>query len=745
MKNFRVVKPTLISLALFSAFTQSVYAQEQQSELGKKVSENDKKTPAKPAATSNGMQTVEVQGKTQYDERRLDTATKIVVTQEEILKYGDSNLGDVMKRLPGVTVGGVQGRGGAIRMRGLGSGYTQIMLNGEPAPPGFSLDTLSPDMVERIEVIRAATAEHSTQAIAGSINIVLKKAVQTAQRELKLGAQADGNQPMAIVNYQLSDKSGPWSYAIGGNLAKGKYDRPGVNTEQAYDASGKQVLARSTQTGSEGNFNSFGMAPRINYNFANGDTLTTQNFINFNKSDGQNIEKTQTSLGTLPNYSANSQDYKADFFMLRSNLNWVHKMADSAKLDIKFGANYNKRTTDIGFNGYNQQGQNTLQRVSNFEGSDKGITTSGKYSAPFVEDHSLVFGWDAAYSKRNETRVQTDTILNGSTNKPINLNEVFDANVTRVAVFAQDEWQYNKQLSIYGGLRWEGINTKSAGSNYAAVDNRSAVWSPVLQVLYKLPDSKNDQIRAGLTRTYKAPDTSRLIPRRFISLNNSPTSPDSMGNPDLKPELAWGLDLAYEHYFADGGNVSASVYYRRIENVIHNVTALIGDGWVSRPVNQGEAITKGIELDAKFPLRSFIKDAPQIDFRANLSLNWSSLSTVPGPDNRLDSQTPVSANLGLDYTVDGLPLTLGANAGFQSAGPVRISENQYSYGTPKRVLDVYGLWKFDRKTSLRLSFSNALHQDNLSQSRYVDQSGSTVQNTLSPTTVTTRLWFEHKF
>lgn len=731
-----------MTLALLAAFAQPLQAQEKKEEAEKKQQETPK---SKPAASTSGVQTVEVQGKTQYDERRLDTATKIVVTQEEILKYGDTNLGDVMKRLPGVTVGGVQGRGGAIRMRGLGAGYTQIMLNGEPAPPGFSLDSLSPDMVERIEVIRAATAEHSTQAIAGSINIVLKKAVQTAQRELKLGAQTDGDKPMAIVNYQLSDKAGPWSYAIGGNLAKGKYDRPGVFTEQSYDAKGKQILERSTQTGSVGNFTSFGMAPRINYNFANGDTLTTQNFINYNKSDGQNYETSQTSLGALPNYSSDAQDYKSDFLMVRSNLNWVHKMADSAKLDVKLGLNYNKRSTDVTFAGYNQAGQNTLQRLSNSDGTDKGFTSSGKYSAPFVEDHSLVFGWDMAYSKRNETRIQNDAILNGSPIRPINLNEVFDANVTRMAVFAQDEWQYGKQLSIYGGLRWEGINTKSSGNSYATVDNRSAVWSPVLQVLYKLPDSKNDQLRAGLTRTYKAPDTNRLIPRRFISLNNSPTNPDSMGNPDLKPELAWGLDLAYEHYFADGGNFSASVYYRRIDNVIHNVTSLIDTSWVSRPVNQGEATTRGIELDAKFPLRSFIKDAPQIDFRANLSFNWSSLSTVPGPNNRLDSQTPVSANLGLDYTVDGLPLTLGANAGFQSAGTVRISENQYSYATPKRVLDVYGLWKFDRKTSLRLSFSNALHQDNFAQSRYVDQTGSTLQSTLTPTTVTTRLWFEHKF
>ena len=82
----------------------------------------------KPAAPA--MQSVEVKG-SGYDPRRDDTASKMVVGSEEILKYGDTNVTDVLKRLPGITVSGAAGRsGGEIRMRGLGSGYTQILLNG---------------------------------------------------------------------------------------------------------------------------------------------------------------------------------------------------------------------------------------------------------------------------------------------------------------------------------------------------------------------------------------------------------------------------------------------------------------------------------------------------------------------------------------------------------------------------------------------------------------------------------------
>ena len=73
------------------------------------------------------------------EERRQSTAAKIVIGREELDKQGDATLGEVLKRLPGVTIQGAPGRGGAIRMRGLGGGYTQILLDGQRVPPGFSI------------------------------------------------------------------------------------------------------------------------------------------------------------------------------------------------------------------------------------------------------------------------------------------------------------------------------------------------------------------------------------------------------------------------------------------------------------------------------------------------------------------------------------------------------------------------------------------------------------------------------
>jgi outer membrane receptor protein involved in Fe transport len=703
------------------------------------------------------IQQVEIKGAAaSYDARRNDTATKIVVSQEEILKNGDTTIGEVLKRLPGVTVGGVQGRGGDVRMRGLGSGYTQVLLNGEPSPPGFSLDSISPDMIERIEIMRAATAEYSTQAIAGGINIVLKKAIVTAQREVKAGFSEERGNIGTITNFQLADKKGPLSYAIGGGLIWARFDRPSEGITEGSNSAGVATLLRHSDQQNKGRFEAFNVSPRVNWTLGPGDVITSQSFVSINRVKADNNERVHTVLGADPLYSGTDVHIDSNSELLRSDLSWTRKLAQGAKLDMKAGVNFSKRDTNAPSNNYDAGQKLLLIRSITSGVTDKGFTASGKYATPIFEGHALAAGWDAAFSKRYEDRIQRESVPVPCQSQPAapsgpprvcpqNLDQVFNANVKRLALFTQDEWTVTPRWSVYFGLRWEGIETRSEGLDYAPVDNKSSVFSPLFQTLWKIPGSKADQVRLGLTRTYKAPGVNSLIPRRFASNNNSETSPDQQGNPLLKPELAWGLDLAFEHYLEGGGLLTASTFVRRIEDITHNKVDQIKGLWVSMPINDGVANTRGVELEAKLPMRSLSKSAPNIDFRANAARNWSTLTSVPGPNNRLDQQTPFSGTVGADWKLDSVPLTLGGSYSFQNGGPVRISEEQYAYTVPKRSLDLYGLWKFTPRNQLRVSFSNALHQENVAQSSYVYPDGTRRSDTtLTPTSMVLRALLEMK-
>jgi len=722
-------RPTLIAVALAAVFSQPAWSQAVVA-----VAKNDT-----PAAT------VEVKGGADsYDPRKDDTATKIVVTAEEILKHGDTTLADVLKRQPGVTVsGGNAGRGGGeIRMRGLGNGYTQVLLNGQPAPPGFSLDSLTPEMVEKIEIVRAATAEFSTQSIAGTINIVLKKAVKVAQRELKPTIAGAGNFIAPSINFQLSDKDGPLSYSISGFANVGRFDQDSHQIDEGWNADGERILQRRGDRNAKGSFANLNLSPRVNYALGGGDTLTSQTFFSASRMRPDTHTDWAATIGALPQYPHDVTRIATDVTVLRSDLNWIRRIGDAGKLDMKIGLNYSDRSTDLTQRGYDAERRLTLDRTTPSSAREYGLTLSGKYSQPLAAEHTLALGWDGGAARRHEERFQHDTPIPDYA--PFDEDQVVDADFGRLALFAQDEWNITPRWSVYTGLRWEGLRTTSTGNDFSAMHSHSSVLSPLFQTLWKLPDSKNDQVRFALTRTYKAPALDKLMPRRQASTNNSPTTPDVVGNPALRPELAWGLDASYEHYFGtNGAMLSASTYLRRIDDYTRRDVRLIEGRWVSLPINGGRAQSHGIELEAKFPLQMFLQDGPNIDVRANLARNWSQVDSVPGPDNRLADQTPLSANLGLDYKYDAR-LSLGGTFTFKTGGLQRVSDLSYSYATVKRDLDLYALWKFDPKHQLRVSVVNALAQPfHFSDLYRID--GTLLQNTqVFPVTPLLRVAYEIK-
>ncbi len=696
-----------------------------------------------PPVNTDTMQQVEVKADTNsYDPRRDDTASRIVVSNEEIKRYGDTSVLDVFKRLPGITVGGGGGRGaGEIRMRGLGSGYTQILINGERAPAGFDIDQLSPDVIERIEILRAASAEFSTQSIAGTINIVLKRVVRKAQRELRVGygKSEDASNPSASLN--MSDRIDGMSYSLGASVWRYNFDRQQPYEETQLDPEGRLTQLRRTEQSDSGSPRGFNLTPRLNWTLENGDTVSWQTMVSYNRNDYHGYAVTDTELGAPPAYDVRDMNNDGNHTMLRTDLNWVHNLEEGAKLDLKLGANGMRNRGD--WREFDYRLDDLARDSAVLSATDeRGLTMVGKYTTPWKKDHALAMGWDAGYTLREDERGEAEVFpLAG---RELVSSEEYDATIKRLALYIQDEWNVSKQWSMYAGLRWEGLETTSEGNTFETSTNRASVFSPLAQTLYKIPDSR-DQVRLALTRTFKAPSASNLIPRRFTTPNNSQTDPDYRGNPDLQPELATGIDAAYEHWWAEKALLSASVSVRRIEDYTRQGLILEDGRWIQTPVNDGDALTRSLELEAKFPLSAVLADVPEIDLRASVSRNWSEVDAVPGPDNRLDQQVPLSATLGIDYKTRDGKLSTGASFAFKDGGPVRVNVEQSRYQSVRRDLDVYALWKFNPKYQLRLAASNLLRQDGVSDSRYTDEFGTLRRTSFSEGQTMARVTLESRF
>ena len=285
-------------------------------------------------------------------------------------------------------------------------------------------------------------------------------------------------------------------------------------------------------------------------------------------------------------------------------------------------------------------------------------------------EHSLVAGAEVEACGATKTRV---TLENG---------------VPQLAEFGDDLQASSAAPGRLCAGRM-GLNAELVGARRAALgghpdprrrrrrqspSNRSSVWTPLVHLLWKPDPKARDQVRLSLTRSYRAPAPSHahraaLHHRRYPADGpNEPTSPDSAGNPRLQPELASGVDLAFERYLQGGGLLSANLFdapaqrrhpqrRRRWKTVSWSPVPR----WVSRPQNVGDAGTQGLELEAKFRLDQLIDDAARRGAARQPRPLPVQRRRHARPRQPARRPVPGDANLGADYRLRSLPLGVGGN------------------------------------------------------------------------------------
>lgn len=676
------------------------------------------------AASASEPAQVVVSG-TRYDQRRDDTASTIVVGREELLQHGDRTLADALARVPGITVRAGQAGTSAIRMRGLGNGYTQVLLNGVDAPAGFALESLSPELIERIEIVRTASAELGMQSIAGTVNIILRKSVAQARRSYKLGVDAQRGDFSPSISGEVADKGARHSYTVSATLSRTRLLSSKTDLETR---SGE--FERTTARHELNTTDVASIAPRMNWSLEGGAKLSAHGLLSANRrrADGENHEEPGARAPSAIPHSA--FDFRPRSSFLQWGLGWERPLAAGATLQFDAGANDSHRRSEFAFAGL-PRSAGDVRRVS-VRIREQGAHAGAKYGLPLAGGHQLLLGWDAARTTRTQSRAGNDG------GNPAQTQVVhYRGLIERAAVFIQDDWQVDAAWSLALGLRAEGLDTTAGDTAAAPVLLKTRLVSPVLQVLYK-PDKAN-QLRAGLTRTYKAPAMFALIPRRYVvDNNNNETNPDTMGNPALRPEMAWGLDAGIDHYLGKDAMLGASAFVRRIDAVTVNRLYQDRQGWVAVQENGGRALAGGVLLEGRLPLKMLWAGAPAIDTRFSVARNHSRLAGGKARRARLDGQEPSSVTLGLDYRAPDAGLTLGASFSYKEGGAVAWSDSVSSATGSVRALDVFGVFKVGAKARLRLGAVNLLRRDGMARMR----SGERATAVLSRETIGLRLALE---
>ena len=664
-----------------------------------------------------------------------------VVGRDELDQYGDTSILDVLQRLPGITIDG-----DTPQLRGLGGGATLILLNGEPAPPGFSLDSLSPGEIERIEIIKGPTAEYG--GVAGSINVILRTAPRLRQRELRLASSYRALAPQGLLSGGWGDRDGdigfhvPLTLSSWANVTHSQTDR--LSRLPTGEVREQQVRGRDESRGG-----GLSLSPRLDIKLGEHDQLQWQAFAQGNESRNRSARDTAVFSGPPLATVQDSSRSAGKWQMLRTQLQWVRKRPDGLRLELKAALQGTAQRSASDGLGRDALGAASIQRNGFNSQRSSQSSAGGRIRWPLGSvlgnvlgnvlgtGHVLVGGWDLEDRQRREL---SRYVENGVEQITASVGVPFTSDVRRATFFLQDEWTVSERWSVTTGLRGEQVRTHIATPLLSA-DSKYSALLPVMHLRHAFDPKGRDVLRFSLSRSLRVPDVNLLLPRYSLNAtypreqSNTPVAPDSAGNPALQPEHATGLELAWERQLSGGGVLSAGLFHRQIDDLIRRRIALenVAESpvprWVSRPANIGRAKSMGLELEVK-------GRGLGLQLRAALSVYRSTVEQIDDANARLEGQAPWTASMGFDHALRGSSFSCGANLVVTPAFSTQQTDRQRVWRSHARRLDAYALWRFNKQVQLRLSASNLVPEDSLSSSRVEDLDGFAA-NSLSRRETTT--------
>ena len=559
---------------------------------------------------------VVVNGDIVFRNRTTDENPVLSYDLEYFQRFEPVSVGEMLKRVPGVTFTSDVLEFDGVSMRGLPPGYTNVLINGRRAPGGendgaFFVDRIPAELVERIEIIRSPRADQPSDGVAGAINIVLKEGAQ-----LEGGVVRGG----ALIN-EDGEMRGSGSIAWAGNTentsiwAALNYQgrrNPKRKRSERYDdvpADGGVLdnieLQDDTRDGED-------LSANLEYT-----VRFDQGRLRFN---GLAVDTSRDEDETSLTFVDNGAGVFDELEETEVQAERISQQTYALGLDGEFDVGPGELDFKLGWSGFRDE---TTTRVDVADAGDPleldeyvelDISDDEyEFGAAYTLEHGPLefrFGADYLIKERDAAEVEFD-IAGGVVDDPDpEPGAVFRIEESRLEPFARVTWRMSDALTLDAGLRHESME-RDVTSDLGTVSAEASELFPSLHLAWS--PTAQDQFRASFARTQRRPDYDLLAP--YIA-DEEPADEDALrGNPLLESETANGFDLGYERRLGSRGVFGVNVFYREIENLIELVDTGVevnedgdppapGDDVYNlfEPRNIGDGATWGVEVDFSSPL-----------------------------------------------------------------------------------------------------------------------------------------------
>ncbi|SNY94670.1 TonB-dependent receptor [Flagellimonas pacifica] len=169
-----------------------------------------------------------------------------VVSTDQIGKFPDANIGDAVKRIPGITMQVDQGEARNVIVRGLAPQLNSVTLNGSRIPSAegdnrnVQMDLIPSDMIQTIEVNKAVTPDMDGDALGGSVNLITRSSPQSFRLSTTLGSGVSfiNDEPIYNIGFLYGDrtKNGKFGWMIATSYNNVDFGSDNVEAEWVNEA-----------------------------------------------------------------------------------------------------------------------------------------------------------------------------------------------------------------------------------------------------------------------------------------------------------------------------------------------------------------------------------------------------------------------------------------------------------------------------------------------------------------------------
>ncbi|GGE93311.1 hypothetical protein GCM10011404_27860 [Sphingomonas prati] len=559
--------------------------------------------PQEKAGEEETASDIIVTGTIAFRNRTTDPNPVLSYDLEYFQRFEPVSVGEMLKRVPGVTFTSDVLEYDQPQFRGLPGGYTQVLINGRRAPGGeadrsFFVDRIPAELVERIEIVRSPRADQPSEGVAGSLNIVTKEAATFNGGFAKLGTliNKDGTFRPSVAGAYAGRIGEDTSYWAALNYQERRNPKKKLSLRFDDVATGpldesnpvfnNTEIQDDTRDGSD-----LSGSAEIRHALPGDGFVRLQGF--FVDTDRNEFERSVTYEGA---------DLDFDGVEVQNEEISQQTYALSADTRIPLGEKLNLGLA-AGWSGYREDTATTVFVGENADDFDD-VEIDDEDRIRIKDDEFTGTGYLALEQGIAKVKLGIDLLhkKRSGLNDGDFLSGEFAVKEKRYDPYARLTLEPNSTLSADLGLRYEITRRTVSGEAVATTRYKAEMLNPSAHLRYA--PTAADQFRLSIARTVRRPSYDFISP---FQDEESPGDDDATrGNAALRNESAWGVDIGYERRVAGNGIVGINGFYRRINNLIELVS--LGenpdnpDGQLFTPQNIGRGKTWGVEIDASTPL-----------------------------------------------------------------------------------------------------------------------------------------------